>query len=215
MAILLRPFSILTSQAISLFTLIRHPYLCRWRLYALISKLRHHNPFIEHHERHTHTIPASELIYSDSPVSMAVGIAKRLPLRPSDLIVDCGSGFGGVCFDLHLLTGAKTLGIDCMPSLINFSSRLSVQLGLNNSCRFVLGNFLDQDLSNARVVLVTATCLSDRTTQALWRKCEDLRVGSYLIIITQEIESEHFELCESFNTTFEWGHDMIRIYRKS
>lgn len=212
---LVLPIQILGSKLWGVVFMIKYPRLFHRRLLALGLKWRTVNSFVLTHERESCTVRNEELTYSDSPASMVLGIVQRLSIGPNDVFIDCGSGFGGVCFDLHYLSGAKTIGIDCVPSLVQFSKTLSKRLGLEDLCQFREGNLLESDLSQASIIFITCTCFSDKTRRLFWQQCRQLRAGTYVITVTHPIDLDDFELCESFHTFFEWGRDIIRIYRKS
>jgi SAM-dependent methyltransferase len=63
--------------------------------------------------------PGEELIgYHPSGVGAIVSMLEAVPVTPSDVVVDLGSGLGKVVLLAHLLKGAKARGVDIQRELV-------------------------------------------------------------------------------------------------
>ena len=172
-----------------------------------------HNSFKEEFEMTT-ARHSTELTYASSPVSLTYQLAKILHLDDTHTFLDLGSGFGHICFDIHLLTGAKTIGIECIKERFLFSCKLSKRLRLSPSCTFLNVNFFNEPLPKASHIYITCTCFSKETLSKLSQKLSVVESGTIIITVTQALLLHNVELFKSFNATFDWGRDMIFIYRK-
>jgi hypothetical protein len=77
-------------------------------------------------------------------------IAERVPLTPSDVIYDLGSGNGKVAFMLERLTGAQTVGFEA-TLWTHWYARLKRWL-TRSKAKFIRGNFFKHNWSPATVI---------------------------------------------------------------
>lgn len=65
------------------------------------------------------TPPGEHLVgYHASGVEPIIHAAAEVPIKPSDVVVDLGSGLGKVVLLIHLCTGAKARGIELQADLV-------------------------------------------------------------------------------------------------
>jgi SAM-dependent methyltransferase len=63
-------------------------------------------------------LPNGCVPYLPCPVDALLQLVEHAPVRASDVFVDVGSGLGRAAALVHLLTGARAVGIDIQPPLI-------------------------------------------------------------------------------------------------
>jgi precorrin-6B methylase 2 len=89
-----------------------------------------------------------------TPSDVVVSMLRFAGTRPSDFVVDLGSGDGRIPITAATQFGAKGLGIEIDPSLVEASSRNARDAGVADRVRFVHGDVLQEDFSQATVVTV-------------------------------------------------------------
>ena len=71
---------------------------------------------------------------------------------PNDTVVDLGSGEGRICITAALEYGARALGVEIDPVLVEKSKASAETLGIDGQVSFVCGDWLMADVSAATVV---------------------------------------------------------------
>lgn len=89
-----------------------------------------------------------------TPSDVVVSMLRFAGTGPSDLVVDLGSGDGRIPITAAMQFGAKGLGIEIDPSLVEASNRNARAAGVADRVRFVQGDVLHEDFSQATVVTV-------------------------------------------------------------
>ena len=119
-----------------------------------------------------------------------------------------------MCIDIHLLSGAQTIGIECIEERLIFAQKMTHFLKLNTHCKYIKNDFFEMPLPKVSHVYITCTCFSSETLTKLTQKLNSIEPGTIIITVTRALSVKNVELCKSFNATFDWGRDMIFIYRK-
>ena len=88
-------------------------------------------------------LPRGAVPYLPCGVDEIITTVREAPLRPDDVLVDIGSGLGRVAIIAHLLSGARTCGIEIQAQLVERSRDLCGALGLTN-VSFVHANAAEQ-----------------------------------------------------------------------
>ncbi len=97
------------------------------------------------------TRPEGDLIgYAASGIAPIVRAVLDVPITPDDVFMDLGAGLGKVAMAVHLLTGARTRGVERRPELVSRASEMSENLGLKD-VTFVEGDAREADISDANV----------------------------------------------------------------
>lgn len=78
-----------------------------------------------------HDLPRGGVPYLPSPVEAVLALVARAPVREGDVLVDVGSGLGRTLVLVHLLTGARAIGIEVQARLASDANRLAERLGLD------------------------------------------------------------------------------------
>lgn len=90
-------------------------------------------------------LPRESTPYLPSGVAEITTMVREVPIRPDDELVDLGSGLGRVVILTHLLSGARTLGIEIQEPLATSAKTRSAKLGLS-AVSFVHANAADTPL---------------------------------------------------------------------
>lgn len=76
-------------------------------------------------------IPDGCVPYLPSSVASIVDAIERAHVTSEDVFVDVGSGIGRVLALVHLLTGARTVGIEIQEALVRRATAISERLGVS------------------------------------------------------------------------------------
>ncbi len=96
------------------------------------------------------TMPGPHLIgYQPSGVDSVVRAAAEVPITPSDVVIDLGSGLGKVVFLMKLLSGATVRGVELQPELVARAREAATRLHLDVA--FEVGDVRDADLDDGTV----------------------------------------------------------------
>lgn len=97
---------------------------------------------------------------------------------PKDVVFDLGSGDGRVIIVAAQLYGAKGVGIEIQPRLVEMSRRVAQEAGLDSKATFIEGDLFSADVSKATVVVL---CLSASVNAKLETRLRDLRPGTRIV----------------------------------
>jgi ribosomal protein L11 methylase PrmA len=75
------------------------------------------------------------------------------PVSPSDIVYDLGSGDGRLLFAALEKGAGRCVGIDIDPKRVSAARELAEIKGLDHRLTFIEGDIMEQDLSEATVVL--------------------------------------------------------------
>jgi predicted RNA methylase len=97
---------------------------------------------------------------------------------PDDVVFDLGSGDGRAVIVAAQKYGAKGVGIEIVPKLVEISRQVAQQAELTDKVTFVEGDLFDADLSRATVVVL---CLSAGVNARLETRLRGLRPGTRIL----------------------------------
>lgn len=89
-------------------------------------------------------LPAGGVPYLPCGVDEILAMLRDVSLSPTDVFVDLGAGVGRVAMLVHLLSGARTHGIEIQPHLVEAARARARALSLDVT--FQLGNVVDCEL---------------------------------------------------------------------
>lgn len=92
-------------------------------------------------------LPAGAVPYLPCGVDEILAMLRDVPLDENDDFVDLGAGLGRVAMLVHLVSGARTRGIEIQPHLVE-AARASAQ-ALRVDVNFALGNVVDCELDGS------------------------------------------------------------------
>jgi precorrin-6B methylase 2 len=70
------------------------------------------------------------VFFQKTPVRIILEMVKKARLGPADVFIDLGSGLGQVPIMVHLLTGAKAIGIEFEPAYCDYARECAAGLDL-------------------------------------------------------------------------------------
>lgn len=76
-------------------------------------------------------LPRGAVPYLPCDVEALLGAVQELPIRASDVFVDLGSGVGRAALLVHLLTGARAVGVELQAPLVEQARVSAAALGLD------------------------------------------------------------------------------------
>jgi hypothetical protein len=76
-------------------------------------------------------LPRGCVPYIPCPVDALLRFVDEAEVRPSDVVVDVGSGVGRAAVAVHLLTGAAAVGLEVQRALVSAARELAARLGLS------------------------------------------------------------------------------------
>jgi SAM-dependent methyltransferase len=134
-------------------------------------------------------IPRGCVPYLPSSVDALLRIVDQAPVRANDIIVDVGAGLGRAGAFLHLVTGAKVIGLEIQPRLVLAWRELAARLlvpqmacvegdAAELATYMVIGSifFLNCPFSGARLAKVIAGLEPIARTRAIRVCCVDLTI---------------------------------------
>lgn len=87
-------------------------------------------------------LPQGCVPYLPCGVDALIRLADRVPIGPRDVFVDIGSGMGRAAVFMHLLTGARVVGVEVQSAHVRAARDLVTRMGLAD-VRFVQGDAAD------------------------------------------------------------------------
>jgi SAM-dependent methyltransferase len=175
-----------------------------------------------------HWIQDKEFIYGEINFLSFYTILERTSPSPEDVFYDLGSGSGKAVLSAILFFNVKkSIGIELLPPLYEKSNAQLEKatqrfqhhdiekeyLPQMGRIQFINASFLHYDFSDADIIYVAATCLTDATWNELISKMACLKPGSRIIVTTRMIHHEQFESIYQGIELMSWGLCPVRIYK--
>jgi hypothetical protein len=98
----------------------------------------------------TPVIPPEMVFYQPSPARHIMDGIRRASIVAGDVVLDLGSGLGHVPMLVHVLTGARTRGVEREPAYVDSAARAASALALDQ-VSFVAGDAREADLGDVNV----------------------------------------------------------------
>ncbi len=180
---------------------------------ALNEAYRSHNPFHickEFLKQNGEKLPDA---YGETPLPVFAKIAQECGLNSEDVFFDLGCGRGrGAMFLSHLI-GCPVVGIDWTPFFIQTAQKIIASTYPRLSANFCCSDMLTADLSEATVIFLYGTCLSDETICLLASRFEKLALGIKVITVSYPLSdyNPRFHVHKQFTALFPWGEGEIYI----
>ena len=116
------------------------------------------------------------------------------------------------------------MGIEILDELVTSAKRIlskhkkllkeNLPEKLEQEIKFVKGDILKTDFSEADVVFTHSTCFDEEFMKALAEKMKRLRKGSFVITITQQLPSPLFKQIKKDTVDLSWGEGTIYFWEK-
>jgi SAM-dependent methyltransferase len=130
-------------------------------------------------------LPRGSVPYLPCGLDEILALLRDVPIGPDDELVDLGSGLGRVAILIHLLSGARTRGIEIQEHLVQRARALSTSLALPD-VSFVHDDAARADLDGSIFFLYAP--FNGRTLTVVLRRLEDLARRRPLVVGTVGLE---------------------------
>jgi SAM-dependent methyltransferase len=124
-----------------------------------------------------------DVIWVPSPPEVIERMLDVAKVTPADFVVDLGSGDGRMVI-AAAKRGARALGVEFNPDMVELSRRLAAEAGVADKATFVQGDMYEADFSKATVL---ALFLLPRNLEQLRPKMQALAPGSRIVLNTFSI----------------------------
>jgi SAM-dependent methyltransferase len=94
----------------------------------------------------------TDVPFVTTPDNVVVEMLKLAEVRASDFVLDLGSGDGRIVITAAKLFGARGLGVEIDPRLVEVSNRNAQLAGVSSQARFVEQDLFKTDLAQASVI---------------------------------------------------------------
>ena len=121
--------------------------------------------------------PGKDVIWVPTPPTLVEKMLDMAAVTPQDYVIDLGSGDGRNII-AAAKRGARALGVEFDPTLVQLSRRRAAAEGVGDRARFVEGDMFEADISQATVLALFL--LPDNLLQ-LKPKFERLRPGTRIV----------------------------------
>ena len=122
--------------------------------------------------------PGQDVRYEPTPMHVVRTMLTMAKVGPDDLVYDLGSGDGRVVITAAKEFGARGVGIEIDPKLVELSWRIANEAEVAHRVSFIAGDLLTADLSQATVV---TAYLSQSLMNLLQPKLRALAPGTRIV----------------------------------
>jgi SAM-dependent methyltransferase len=95
--------------------------------------------------------PGKDVIWVPTPESLVEAMLDAAKVTPSDFVMDLGSGDGRIVI-AAARRGAKAMGIEYNPDMVELSKRKAAEAGVSGKASFVNADIFESDYSKASVI---------------------------------------------------------------
>ena len=155
-----------------------------------------------------------ELLYGETPLTALETIMNVAGVTSEDHVVELGAGSGYTSLWLGCVLGCQVTAIERVPVFCWRLQRTAnrFHLGVDVRCE----NFLDTDLSEATVIYLYGSALSEETIIQLGIKFSQLEIGTKVITVsyalTELCEYSCFRVTSRLTVSFDWGDADVFIH---
>ncbi len=146
-----------------------------------------------------------DVVWIPSPQDMVEKMLDMARVTPQDFVVDLGSGDGRNVI-AAAKRGARALGVEYNPDLVELSKRAAASAGVADKATFVHGDMFKADVSQASVLVLF---LIPDNLKKLAPGFLDLKPGTRIVSNTYELgggwdpdESDRIAICASWCSAF-------------
>ena len=125
-----------------------------------------------------------DVVWVPTPPELMKKMLDMANVTPQDFVIDLGSGDGRMVIDAAR-RGARALGVEYNPDMVELSRRNAAEAGLADKATFVQGDMFEADISKASVM---ALFLTGSNMLRLRPKFLDLAPGTRIVSNTFGIE---------------------------
>jgi SAM-dependent methyltransferase len=118
-----------------------------------------------------------DVVWVPTPPVLVEKMLDMAKVTPQDYVMDLGSGDGRNII-AAAKRGARALGVEYNPKMVEFSTRTAEQEGVADKAKFVQGDMYEADISQATVL---ALFLLPENLRKLTQKFLDLKAGTRIV----------------------------------
>jgi precorrin-6B methylase 2 len=156
-------------------------------------------------------------IYGETFFTTFELIANALKLNENDVIYDLGCGRGRGVFWLNAFYRCKAIGVELNPVFVRKALKIKHKLKIEN-VEFLQANMMDADFSDATVLYLYGTALTDAAIAKFIANLKRVKQGTKIVTVSYPLhhyaKAGEFEMMEQFQGQFLWGDTTIYIQRK-
>jgi predicted RNA methylase len=123
--------------------------------------------------------PGLVIGFEPSPVSVADAMLELAGVNADDVVYDLGSGDGRIVIRAAQKYGARGVGVELQPGLVEISRQAAVQAGVADRVTFVQDDLFRADISEATVVVLYLWPRANDELEARLRR--ELRPGTRIV----------------------------------
>jgi len=128
--------------------------------------------------------PGRDVVWVPTPPELVERMLDLARVTPRDYVIDLGSGDGRNVI-AAAKRGARALGVEYNPKMVELSQHIARQQGVADKARFVEGDMFEADISQATVL---ALFLLADNLRKLTLRFLDLKPGTRIVSNTYEIQ---------------------------
>jgi ubiquinone/menaquinone biosynthesis C-methylase UbiE len=146
-----------------------------------------------------------DVVYIPTPQAVVDAMLELAGVGPSDVVYDLGSGDGRIVITAARKYGARGVGVEIDPALVETARQNAAAAGVSDRVRFVTGNLFDADIGEATVVtLYLLQSINERLRPKLVRELKPgTRVVSHVFNMGPEWPPER-TLMVDFSPVYLW-----------
>jgi precorrin-6B methylase 2 len=151
--------------------------------------------------------PGKDVVWVPTPPELVEKMLDMAQVTPQDFVVDLGSGDGRNVIGAAK-RGARALGIEFNPDMVELSTRNAQAAGVGDKARFVQGDMFAADFSQASVL---ALFLLPSNMLQLRSKFLDLKPGTRIVANQFGIEGWTADQTETLSDCNQWCTALLWI----
>ncbi len=93
-----------------------------------------------------------DVIWVPTPEELVERMLRMAQATPKDFVIDLGSGDGRIAIAAAKKIGARSLGIEYNPEMVELSNRAARTQGVSDKVKFIKADIFESDFSEATVV---------------------------------------------------------------
>lgn len=155
-------------------------------------------------ERDKINIDKEELTYGETPYFTGYDILKEVKAKKGMVVYDLGSGLGRFAYLANLMFGAKVVGIELIPSFIEFTNKVVRKFNLQD-IKFIKANLFESNLYDADIIYIAGTCFSEQSKKMLENMMRNAKKGAKIITLSYSLPSQNLRLKKVKKLWFSWG----------
>lgn len=153
--------------------------------------------------------------YGETPLTTLEAIMEKAGVTQDDVVYELGSGRGRTAFWLSQFLGCRTVGIEHIPAFVDRANRLVKSCHLQG-VTFKQADFTAYSFSDATVIYLYGTCLSEEALDKLVPLLAEARKGTKIITVSYPLTSYDnagaFEVMRVFRMPFTWGETEVFLH---